>query len=275
MATDVPAVASAVRILERLAADLPHPVSPTQLVKDLGLNRSTCYNILATLQRAGWVSNLGERSGWTLGPRLLSLTGVTRESGLSVLHEEMDALSRRLGYIVFATERSEAGGYTVVAKAEHGSGVRVTVGIGDYFPFSAPAIMQAFEAYTPDEEVIALVRRHGLLPFTPLSVTRVEELLKVLAEVRECGFSRSLRQFDLSQGAAAAPVFDPRGRVSTVLCTVAFDTELNSETIVRVGIALRASADRITHRTGGTLPAVPGRHGEGSLPVAAPSGSVG
>lgn len=63
VSNEVPAVSAAVRILERIAADLPKAVSPTVLVNELDLNRSTCYNILATLQRAGWVSKLEAREG--------------------------------------------------------------------------------------------------------------------------------------------------------------------------------------------------------------------
>ena len=53
MASDVPAVTNAVRILERISRDWPDAVSSGSLIDDLGLNRSTCYNILGTLQRAG------------------------------------------------------------------------------------------------------------------------------------------------------------------------------------------------------------------------------
>src|SRR5215813_7684093 len=50
---EVPAVVSAVRLLERIAADWPDPVASGTLIDELGLNRSTCYNILGTLQRIG------------------------------------------------------------------------------------------------------------------------------------------------------------------------------------------------------------------------------
>ena len=104
LASDVPAVSSAVRILERLAAEWPRPVAPKDLIGDLGLNRSTCYNILATLQRAGWVTSNGDRSGWMLGPKLLTLTGVTDAMANSVAQQEIDELARRLGFVVFVAE---------------------------------------------------------------------------------------------------------------------------------------------------------------------------
>jgi DNA-binding IclR family transcriptional regulator len=258
LASDVPAVASSVRILERLAAQWPHAVAPRELVNDLGLNRSTCYNILATLQRAGWVSSTGERSGWTLGPKLLTLTGVTDDMVATVARQEIDELSRRIGFVVFVAEPDGSGGYVVTVKAERHVGVRVTVGVGDDFPFSAPALMQAFHAWDAPEQVDELVNRLGIKPFTPHTVVEREELHRQLARTRQRGFSTSLQQFDMAQSGVAAPVFDRRGRVVRVVCSLAFFTELHEDNVARIGALVSACADRITARTGGRKPPTPG-----------------
>lgn len=254
MANDVPAVTSSVRILERLAAEWPHAVAPRELVNELGLNRSTCYNIMATLQRAGWVTSMGERSGWTLGPKLLTLTGVTDDMALNVAQTEIDALSRRLGFVVFLAEPDGSGGYVVVAKAERQVGVRVTVGVGDDFPFSAPALMQAFHAWRDPADFDLLADRVGVRPFTEHTVTDRAELHRQLAETRDRGFSTSLQQFDLAQSGVAAPVFDRRGEVHRVVCSLAFFSELHRDNVMRIGALIAACADRITQRIGGKSP---------------------
>jgi IclR family acetate operon transcriptional repressor len=255
MAANVPAVASAIRILEKLAAEWPRSVSPGLLVEELGLNRSTCYNILATLQRAGWATSPAERAGWTLGPRLLTLTGVSQELVASVIQEELDELSRVVGFVAFAAERDGSGGYTVVARAERASGIRVTVGVGDRFPFSAPALLHAFGAWLPGAELSRLVGRHGLTQFTRNTVTEVSELESRLAEVRRDGYSHSIRELDMSQAAAAATVFDSKGKPFLAIAVLAFSSELDGERVDEVGRIVRATADRITERIGGTQPA--------------------
>lgn len=258
MASDVPAVASSVRILERLAAEWPHPVAPRDLINELGLNRSTCYNILATLQRLGWVTSMGERSGWTLGPKLLTLTGVTDDMAASVAQQEIDELSRRIGFVVFVAEPDGAGGYVVVAKGERQLGVRVTVSVGEDFPFSAPAIMHAFYAWRGRDEVNEAVDRYGLKHFTPHTIVDRDELHAALAATRERGFSISLQQFDMAQSGVAAPVFDRRGKVARVVCSLAFFTELHEDNFRRIGPSVAGCADRITARTGGRKPVTDG-----------------
>ncbi|NLU74996.1 IclR family transcriptional regulator [Streptomyces sp. HNM0575] len=254
MASDVPAVTNAVRVLERIARDWPDSVASGSLIEDLGLNRSTCYNILGTLQRAGWVASRGDRTGWSLGPRLLSLTGMSTEMVVDVVQQELDDLSQRLGFIAFAVQRHGADEYAVLAKAERGQGIRITVSIGDTFPFSAPAIMRAFHAWSDADEVDRQVKRNGLKAFTSETVTKPAKLRTILKATRERGYGISVREYDLGQSGVAAPVFDSRGRVALVLCSLAFSSELNEENVDHAGTLIRECGLRITARTGGVAP---------------------
>ena len=256
MVTNVPAVASSVRIIERLAAQWPEAVASRDLVNELQLNRSTCYNMLSTLQQAGWVRSLGDRAGWTLGPKLLTLTGVTDHMSLQIMREELDELSRKTGFVVFIAEPDGSGRYVVITKAERRLGVRVTVGIGEQFDFSAPALMNAFHAWESAEEFDAAVDRIGVTKFTDQTVTAREELHAQLERTRKRGFSISLQHFDIAQSGVAAPIFDRSGKVSHVICSLAFSSELDADNADSVGALLAECANRITESTGGRLPAV-------------------
>src|SRR5689334_6211540 len=139
MAGDVPAVVNAMRLLERIARDWPEPVASGVLIEELHLNRSTAYGILGTLQRAGWAATRGDRAGWSLGPRLLAIAPAADDRLAIVVRDELNAVSRQLGFLAFAVRRNSDDGYTVVARAERGQGIHISVGVGDTFPFAAPA----------------------------------------------------------------------------------------------------------------------------------------
>jgi DNA-binding IclR family transcriptional regulator len=253
MSNDVPAVSAAVRILHRLAADWPRPVMAGPLIKELEINRSTAYSILATLQKVGWAVNLGGRNGWTLGPKLLVLTRITGDRHAAAFQQEIEEMSRELGagFVTFVAESDGAGGYVTVAKAELQTGIRVTVSIGETFPFSAPALMQAFCAWLPPEEFEGRVQRHGLERFNERTVTDPAALRAVLAQVRADGFARSLQQYNLSQSAVAAPVFDEHGRAFRAICTLGFASDLHEGNVEDIGRIARTHAERITARVGG------------------------
>jgi IclR family transcriptional regulator, acetate operon repressor len=261
MPGEVPAVANAVRLLERMAEAWPEPVSPGALISELGLNRSTCYNILATLQQSGWATTRGARSGWSLGPRLLTLTGIPAGAVTAIVQRELDDLSRRLGFVVFACQRTTTGRYEVLAKAERGQGVRVTVSVGDSFPFSAPAIMQAFCAWGPPGEFGRLAERYGIERFTPRTVTGSAPLQKLLRRTRQRGYGTSLQEYDQAQAGVAAPVFGAKTTVVMVLCALAFSSELDESNIAGAGEQVRDAALRITAQTGGRPPSGAGGQG--------------
>jgi IclR family acetate operon transcriptional repressor len=139
-------------------------------------------------------------------------------------------------------------------KAERQMGVRVTVSVGEGFPFSAPALMQAYLAWQPPEKVDELVDRFGLKQFTQHTITDRGELRQTLAAIRERGYSASIQQYDMAQSGVAAPIFDRRGQVSRVVCSLAFFTELHADNVSRIGTSVGDCADRITARTGGRRP---------------------
>jgi IclR family acetate operon transcriptional repressor len=251
MTSEVPAVVNAVRLLERIAQDWPDPVPSGVLIEELGLNRSTCYNLLGTLQRVGWAASRGDRAGWFLGPRLLAMTKLSEDWMAEIVQQELDSLSQRTGFIVFALRRHGTGEYAVLAKGDRGQGVRLTVGVGDTFAFSAPAIMRAFHAWSDPAEVDRLADQWGIRAFTPETVVDRARLHEVMRQTKARGYGTSVREYDLGQSGVSAPVFDERGRVTMVLCSLAFSSELNESNIDSYGELIRACGQRIADRTGG------------------------
>lgn len=252
----VPAVNLAVRVIEFLVAEWPQPVPVGRFVSDLGINRSTCYNVLATLQESNWVLNLGDRAGWTLGSRLLTLTGASEKFLGPILGDELENLGRALGIVVYAAKEDADGGYTVVARSDPNTGIRLTVGVGDRFPYSSPALMGAFWAFRRRDAFADLVSERPLEMFTEHTL-HVDDALRELDAIADRGYSRVIRQFTGETAAVGAPVVDARGRVTLVICGVALTTDLNETNIDRVGELIRDAAARTSAMLGG----VPSRGG--------------
>lgn len=253
MPNEVPAVASAIRLIEHIAAEAPRAVSAGALAAELGLNRSTCYNILSTLQQAGWLNNLGARSGWTLGPGLSALVGPSEEALHIAVQQELDQLCKRLGYVVFAAQEDGTGGYSVVAVGDPGRGVRVTVNVGDRFPFSAPGLMHAFWPYRPWDEFVAEAERQNLERFTEFTAD-LDQLAELFARVRRRGYGSSIRQFNLAHSGASSTVFGPDRQPKLAVVTLTFSSELDWDNLDQVGELIHDAAARITTRVGGAEP---------------------
>lgn len=251
MAKAVPAVQVSVAILELLAREWPSQVSANAIIAELGLNKSTCYNILQTLAEAGWVSKPGNRKGFQLGERLLELSAVPTGRGIYGTGPVLEALARAIGLSVFVAERDTDLSYVAIMTADTDVGVRVSIAEGNRFPFSAPALLQAFEAWNPPELVQQRVYAHGLTVFTQFSIASFEDLEVNLEHVRSCGYSASYREYDLSQSGIAAPIFDAHGEVRYALCALGFSSVVGETRVREVGPILRDAADQISKRIAG------------------------
>jgi IclR family acetate operon transcriptional repressor len=254
-AKDVPAVATSVRIIELLDAQAPAAPSAGAIARELGINRSTCYGILATLQRRGWVEQSPPGGpGWVLGPGFRRLSSATSRDVIAVLQRELDRFAEETGLMAFAARQQPDGDYVAVARAAGRGPVRIAVEPGDSFAWAAPALLQSFLAWAPDDERDAALATHTLTAFTVNTIVERDALLEELAVVRERGFALSMQQFDLAQSGVAAPVFDPAGRVAYALCSLAFSSELTDDNVTPVAEALREAAQRATARSGGRWP---------------------
>lgn len=66
MATRIPAAERSLDLLLALAR-APGPLTAAALARDLGIPRSTIYQLLEVLRERGFVTHLGEEQRWTLG----------------------------------------------------------------------------------------------------------------------------------------------------------------------------------------------------------------
>jgi IclR family transcriptional regulator, acetate operon repressor len=253
MASDVSGVLAAIRIVERLRDEWPSGVRAGALARELNINRSTCYTILGTLERSGWLVPADDDHAWMLGPGLTRLAAIQGGHVMQTLQREMERLARDRQIVVFATSHRVDDRYLVVGKAESPRPIRITVDIGETFPFSAPVLMRVFAAWQPDSELRTIIRSKRIERFTNRTLVG-QRLFGELKLVRGRGYAISLGEYDLAQSGVAASVFDGHGRPRWAICTLGFSTELHTGNIEQIGKAVREAAKRVTKRIGGNWP---------------------
>src|SRR5689334_2283210 len=106
MATPVPAVARAGRILALLAAEQPQRLSA--IARQLGIHKATCAAILTELAAAELITRHPAGPSWSLGPRLVGLgaASAAQHRGFAEARRELHALARELELGCFVTAAS-------------------------------------------------------------------------------------------------------------------------------------------------------------------------
>jgi DNA-binding IclR family transcriptional regulator len=205
-------LAKAVAVLDVLEAD--GELTAAQIAEHLNEPRSSVYRLLASLQGVGFVDPGDRRGTFRLGMRLYGLGNSAirqrdlREAALPQMIELRERthntvfLAVRSGYEALCIERV-VGRWTISNVLMPGTTVPLHVG----------AVGKVLLAAEPEEFWQRYLDEAEMVVFTPHTVSEREELLRVLAEVRDTGVAISDEDRLLGMAGVGAPVRDHDARV--------------------------------------------------------------
>ena len=171
VALRAPAVASAVRILDFLATQSPR-AGVTELSRSLGINKSTCFNILATLAHFGVVTRLPGMPKYQLGPKLVELGSAVRKHfwhrDLLRTHFERLVADTRLLCVIGQMLGNEASFVIIDQIAPIGQKAKIPAHpVGTVLPLTGAAMGRALLSCLDEEDAIAITRSLSASTTTP------------------------------------------------------------------------------------------------------------
>lgn len=184
----VKSAARTVALLELLAARGEQPSRLDQLAEDLGVPRSSMYQLLQTLVDCGWVRADATGSLYGIGIRAL-LTGTSYLDGdrrIRAVRPYLDEASDALGETIHMA-RLDGPDVVYLATRESHEYLRTISRVGRRVPAHAGALGKALLAERADDELP--IPDGPLTALTQNTHTDRAALLADLAEVRERGYS--------------------------------------------------------------------------------------
>jgi DNA-binding IclR family transcriptional regulator len=196
--------------LIKAIADSRHPPTVNELATACGLNRSTTWRLLATLDSHGLIERDPISQRYSLGYAFLRIAAGA----------DVDPLVRR-GRPVLELLAEETGEATNLAVARRFSLVYVDQvdpphvmapnWFGRTVPLHATSTGKAYLAYLPEEEQEAVLPRR-LERYTPTTVTDRRSLADELRAVRRDRYAICVGELEESLFGASAPVLSEQGR---------------------------------------------------------------
>ena len=264
----VPAVAHAIAILRYLRDAPPDRATAAGIARALGLNRSSAYNILRTLEADLFVTRNPASHQYELGPTLAELgSRSSRTPADYAAHflERVRATWPDLEYACIVAQPLPNDTFLVIDKLESRQPIKVTVEVGERFPATAAALGKAYLAWLP-QAVVERVLAGPLPAYTPTSITDPERFKEELARVRRLGYSESRREYYPGNNAVASPIFGPAGDVVLVACVLGFAEDLTDVDLPGCGARLRDITAEVTRAIGGLPPCNTGDTGGMATP---------
>lgn len=211
------------------AFDREHPRRTlAEVARAVGLAPATARRLLHTLQSLDYVVTDGQT--WSLRPRVLEL-GQAYLATTTV----WDVVRERLTRLAADVEETASAGvlegsdvlYTV--RVPYRRIMSMNVEVGTRIPAYASSMGRVLLAGLPTAELDGVLAGVELAPITPQTLTSVDQLRAVVADVRESGVCVLEQELEAGVQCVAAPVHDRDGGVVAAVTVSSHTTRVTPE----------------------------------------------
>jgi PcaR/PcaU/PobR family beta-ketoadipate pathway transcriptional regulator len=182
------------------------------LVKISGIKKTSCFRILQTLTRSGFVAKDPDTSGYFIGPRMIAIglaaldnKGV-RELALPVMKEIREKTGATVNLAILSGSE-----VIFVERLQSAHIIDANLRIGSRLPAYCSSMGKAILAYLPEPELEAILRQIRFEKKTDKTISSIKTLKEELKGIRAQGFA--LNNEELANGlfAIAAPLRNHTG----------------------------------------------------------------
>ena len=250
----VPAVERATAILNYLQANTDTSAcTVTGIAKALSLHKSSCSNILRTLESATLVEYDPDSKSYMLGAALIGLgaTATRRRDILQMGQRPIENLVRQTGLSCVTFAQLPDKSFLIIAQADSTKDVKVTINTGQYFAPGTPALARIAMAGMTTDEVDAYITKYCQPQFTAVTKTERAAIYREIEAIRTLGYAISQGEYYAGNTAVVAPIFTAQDDVCRGIALIGFTSQMNKDDLPALGEKVRGTAQAITQAVGG------------------------
>lgn len=228
----------------------------SELARLAGVNKATCYRLMAELQAYGLVEQIGAGREYRLGPAVLRLAALreaqvpTREAAMPLLQR----LANATGESVHASQLV-AGELRMIAYAYSSAhAMKVMMEDADVLPFHATSSGLAVLAHLPPNARQAILKG-SFVRHTPRTETDPAAIKARLETIRATGIAGLDGGYEVDVNSLAVPLFDALGQVSGALAVAVPAARMTDALSQKIRGELVPAGRELTALWGGSQPA--------------------
>lgn len=240
----------ALAALEVLAARSSE-CSLAEICAVLKLHKSTVHRLMMVLEQHRLVDKNPDTGRYRLGLKLFEFG--SKALGAIDLRRHakpyLDRLQRELGETVFFCMLDDGQAF-YLEKIESQQSVRTACTVGSRAPAYCTAVGKAMLAELPDAEVSEIVRRWGLKPITPNTITSASALRAELRAIRSRGYAVDNEEKELGLRCVSAAVRGESGKLLAALSVSGPAFRVTKERVPEIGKAVMQAAGELSYEFG-------------------------
>lgn len=212
VAKNIQSVERAVMILDYLSKN-PSGVQLAAISRDLGLNKSTVFGLISTLENLRCVRQDEKTRLYYLGLRLLEFghSLMTNLNIIDVAKPYLRSFAERYDETVNLALLS-GDNVIYVDRVQSTKSVRVEMQLHERVPAYCCSTGKIFLSYMDEAQRDEIIARTTFKPRTIYSITSKAQLLAEIENVQQRGYVYDREEYEIGLTCIAAPVLDYKGR---------------------------------------------------------------
>jgi IclR family KDG regulon transcriptional repressor len=243
----VPAIDKCFSILA-LMMEAKRPFGFNEIVKNLGLNKSTVFNILYTLNDLD-VLEKGPDGLFRLGPRLFVLGNAAAGGSelIQTVHPYLETINRGFKLSTFFGILS---GQEVIIldKADRARRINLSSEIGMKIPIFAGVAGKALLSQLPETDMDKILSRDRPKRYTPNTIIDKAVYKKEILSVKKTGIAYDKEEYIEGLMAVAVPLHTYREDLQAAIWAVGLKQEFREDTLGRITKFLLNMVEEINYR---------------------------
>lgn len=243
----VPAIDKCFSILE-LVAETKRPIGFTEIVKILGLNKSTVFNILHTLNDLDVLDKRPDGS-FHLGSKLFMLgnAAATGSELIQTVHPYLEKINQKYKLSTFFGILSGKN-VIIIDKADKAQKIKISSEIGMKISVLAGVGGKALLSQLPERVVDDILFKTKIKRYTPKTITDKNILKKEILKVKKSGIAFDMEEYIEGLIAVGVPVLTNKDDLQAAIWTVGLKQEFKKNAIKQITDFLMKTADEINCR---------------------------
>ncbi len=243
-------VAKAFGVLEYFSPSKPE-WGVRELAKELGINKSTAYRLMATLEALNVLRKDPVSEKYSLGLKLFELGNrVNIQSAfVSQTHPELMQVATEITETVHLGILKDHQVF-MVDKIESPKGLKLSSTIGSSSPAYCSGLGKTLLAHLDDFQLEKTLSSIELTTNTPFTITQKDQLKKELIKIKKQGYGIDRQEFEIGLVCVAVPIFNQLDQVIAALSAAGPFDRFREEAIDDYVSTLQKGAKAIQNKIG-------------------------
>lgn len=232
-------------------------VSLKDLASVLGIDRSSIFRLLSTLESRGYLERDEETKRYKLGYKILELSGrLYANFQISELARPyLEELARRTGESAHLAIYSSSGAL-LIEKENSSEAISVNMDIGRGEPLYCTALGKVLLLSLSQEKLNSIISagvgsvRGEIKSYTKNTIVDSRMLVEELEKVRQKGYAIDNEEYREGVRCVASPVYDFRGKIVAAIGISGPGSRITLEKDEEIGAAVKGIAEKFSLQLG-------------------------